>query len=58
VEGREKGRKEGRVEEREEARERAYQEKLESARKLKGKGVPVDAIAESPNLSPKVVEGL
>ncbi|MDR2029189.1 MAG: hypothetical protein LBP93_06600 [Treponema sp.] len=51
-------REEGRAEEREEARKRAYQEKLESARKLKEKGVPVDAVAEIMNLSPVAVEGL
>jgi flagellar biosynthesis/type III secretory pathway protein FliH len=57
-EGRERGRHEGLEEGREEERERAYREKLESARELKGKGFPVDAIAGSLHLSPEVVEGL
>jgi predicted transposase/invertase (TIGR01784 family) len=64
--GREEGKKEGREEGREEGLaegiqvgvEKAYREKLESARVLKAKGVPVDTIAESLHLSPETVEGL
>jgi hypothetical protein len=52
------GAEKAREEEREKARERAYQEKLESARKLKARGFPADAIAESLDLSLEVVENL
>ncbi|MFP3090237.1 hypothetical protein LQZ21_07910 [Treponema sp. TIM-1] len=49
-EGREKGREEERVE--------AYQEKLESARMLKGYGVPIEVIAKSLHLTPETVAAL
>jgi predicted transposase YdaD len=42
----------------EEDQERAYREKLESARKLKAGGVPVQTIAESLTLSVEAVAAL
>ncbi|MDR3115426.1 MAG: hypothetical protein LBU25_07895, partial [Treponema sp.] len=53
-EGRETGKQEGRAEE----QEKAYQEKLESARKFKAMGFPVEQIAAGTGLSTLVVAQL
>jgi predicted transposase/invertase (TIGR01784 family) len=54
----EEGRKEGRTEGIQIGEEKAYRERLESARKLKAGGVPVQTIAESLTLSVDAVESL
>ncbi|MDR2797858.1 MAG: Rpn family recombination-promoting nuclease/putative transposase [Treponema sp.] len=54
----EEGREEGREEGKQEEREKAYQEKLESARKFKAMGFPVEQIAAGTGLSAIVVAQL